>query len=287
MKSKLGSLIFRQDSILEQMTLEDYYAAVRPKVQGSWNLHEQFSGQELDFFVMLSSLAGIVGYASQCNYSAGGTYQDALARYRVVNGLPAVSIDLGVVKSVGYVAENDGTAERLKKTGHTVLSEEDVLAAVESAIISPPSAQLMLGLNTGPGPHWEDSPMARDSRFTSLKYRQSAQNAATANKAGSTDLGGQIATAATFDEAVEIIVRGITKKLTDIFMIAEAEVSPSMALSDYGVDSLVAVELRNMLALRAGSETSIFDIMQSTSITALATMVASKSSHIDPGLVPT
>lgn len=275
-----------QDSILEQMTLEDYNTAIRPKVQGSWNLHRQLSSSRLEFFVMLSSLAGIVGYASQCNYSAGGTFQDALAKYRTSQGLPAVAIDLGVVKSVGYVAENDGTAERLKKTGHTVLSEEDVLKAVESAISSPPSTQLMLGLNTGPGPHWEESPMARDSRFASLRYRQSAQTTASVSKAGTSDLVGQIASASTFDEAVEAVVKGITKKLVDIFMIAEAEVSPSLGLADYGVDSLVAVELRNMLALRAGSETSIFDIMQSTSITSLASTVAAKSSHIDPSLIP-
>lgn len=254
-----------QDSILEHMTLEDYRKATVPKVQGSWNLHEYFKEQPLDFFIMLSSLAGIVGFASQCNYSAGGTFQDALARHRTSRGLPGVAIDIGVVKSVGYVAENDDTAERLRKTGHTVLSEDDVLRAVESAILSPQATQLMLGLNTGPGPHWEESPMARDMRFSSL--------------------GDQIAAASTLDEAAEAVVQAITKKLVDIFMLAEAEVSPSMSLSDYGVDSLVAVELRNMLALRAGSETSIFDIMQSTSISALAIVVATKSNHLDRSLI--
>lgn len=127
--------------------------------------------------------------------------------------------------------------------------------------------------------------MARDHRFSSLRYRQSAQNTASASKAGTGDLGSLIAAASSFDEAVEVIVKGITKKLMDIFMIAEAEIAPSNALSEYGVDSLVAVELRNMLALRAGAEVSIFDIMQSTSITAVGTLVASKSSHIDPSLV--
>jgi aryl carrier-like protein len=82
------------------------------------------------------------------------------------------------------------------------------------------------------------------------------------------------------------VLKSITNKLMDIFMIAETEVDPSKSLSVYGVDSLVAVELRNMLALRAGAEVSIFDIMQSPSITALASTVASKSSHIDSSLVP-
>ena len=267
------------------MTYENYHAAIRPKVQGSWNLHRQLSGHDLDFFVMLSSLAGVVGFVSQSNYSAGGAFQDALARYRTARGLPGVAIDIGIVKSVGYVAEDDGTAERLRKSGHTVLSEDDVLGAVESAIISPPKTQMMLGLNSGPGANWEESGMARDHRFSPLRYRQSAQNTSNTGKVGTGDLGGLIAAASSFDDAVEVIVKGIIKKLMDIFMIAEAEIAPSNALSEYGVDSLVAVELRNMLALKAGAEVSIFDIMQSTSITAVGALVASKSTHIDPSLV--
>jgi len=65
---------FKQDSIVEQMTLEQYNAALRPKVHGSWNLHKLLSKNDLEFFVMLSSLSGVVGLASQCNYAAGGTF---------------------------------------------------------------------------------------------------------------------------------------------------------------------------------------------------------------------
>ena len=267
------------------MTLKDYNAGVRPKVLGTWNLHQQLSGHELDFFVMLSSLVGIAGYASQSSYSAGGAFQDALARYRTARGLPCVAIDIGQVKSVGYVAETDGTAERLLKQGIGLLSENDVLKTIESAIISPFSTQLIIGLNTGPGRHWEEATMARDLRFSPLRYRQSAHSTANTSKVESTDLGGKIAAASSLDEAVEVIVEGITRKLMAIFMIEAEEVIPSKPLAVYGVDSLVAVELRNMLALRAGAEVSIFDIMQSPSITTLATTVASKSSHIDPSLV--
>ena len=267
------------------MTLEKHNAAIRPKVQGSWNLHQQLSGHNLDFFIMLSSLAGIVGFASQANYSAGGTFEDALGRYRTARGLHGVSIDIGIVKQVGYVSENDETAERLRKSGHTVLSEDDVLGAVESAITSGPSTQMVLGLNSGPGPHWEESGMARDLRFSSLYYRELGEKAANVSKAGSNDIGSLISAAPSFDAAVDVIITSITKKLMDIFMIAEAEIAPSNALSEYGVDSLVAVEMRNMLALRAGAEISIFDIIQSTSITALAVKVASKSSYIEPSLV--
>lgn len=280
-----GTMVLR-DSILEQMTIEEYNAAIRPKVHGSWNLHQLFKGRELDFFVMLSSLAGIIGHPSQSNYSAGGTFQDALARHRVAHGLPAASIDLGVVSSVGYVAEHDGTAERLKKSGHTLLSEDDVLFAIESAITSPFSGQILLGLNTGPGAHWEESSMSRDLRFAPLRYRQLTQVSTGPSAEGISSLASQIAAATTFADAAAAVVQGIAKKLGDIFMIEEQEISSSKALSKYGVDSLVAVELRNMLALRAGSEISIFDIMQSPSIAKLGELVVAKSSHLNPSLLP-
>nr|WOL36632.1 highly reducing polyketide synthase [Pseudogymnoascus verrucosus] len=276
-----GAMLLK-DSVLEQMTLEDYTGTIRPKVQGSWNLHQLFSSQDLDFFIMLSSLAGVFGIVSQCNYSAGGTFEDALARYRTLRGLPGVSIDVGVVKSVGVVAENKGIDERLRKSGHTLLSENDVCRAIESAIISPPSTPLMLGLNPGPGPHWEESGMARDLRFAPIKYRQAALNVSCVSKT-TEGLAGQISTATSFEEAVDIVIKGISNKLMEIFMISE--IVPSYLLSDYGVDSLVAVELRNMLALKAGAEVSIFDIMQSASVAALATKVASKSTHINPSFI--
>jgi hypothetical protein len=275
--------------VLERMTLDEHNAALGPKVHGSWNLHQYFSqAGDLDFCVMLSSLIGIVGFASQSNYSAGGAFQDALAQHRVGGGLPGVSIDLGIVKSVGYLAGSDSekTIESLQRHGFTALSESDILAAIGSAVTTPFAGQLTLGLNTGPAAQKDDSPLAMDMRFSALKYQETGTDTSSqATKTGAGDLAAGIAEASTFEQAVTAIVAGIAKKLMDIFMISEDEVVTTKSPGDYGVDSLVAVELRNMLALKAGAELSIFDIMQSPSLTALAAAVAVKSSHISPSLV--
>ena len=265
---------------MEQMTVEQYKAAVRPKVQGTWNLHEQL--HDLDFFVMLSSLSGVVGLASQCNYAAGNSYQDALARYRLSRGLPAASIDIGVVQAVGVVAENAELAEGLRRSGYKALTEEHVLATLESAITTPPQSQMMIGLD---GADWEASGLIRDDRFTALKVRDSIHGESAA-KAGAGELGSLIAAANSFDEAAEAVVQAIVSKLCDIFMLDEGEVDSAKSPKDYGVDSLSAVELRNVLALRAGAEISIFDIMQSASVTALAGRVAMVSSYLPAALAP-
>ena len=60
------------------MTHEQYVSAVRPKVQGSWNLHE-YLPKDMDFFVLLSSSAGIAGSRGQGNYAAGTRYQSSLS----------------------------------------------------------------------------------------------------------------------------------------------------------------------------------------------------------------
>jgi len=82
------------------MSYEDWTAATRPKIQGSLNLHETMP-KDLDFFVFLSSSAGVIGARGQANYAAGNSFQDSLAQYRREKGMNAVSLDLGPVLGVG------------------------------------------------------------------------------------------------------------------------------------------------------------------------------------------
>lgn len=69
--------------------------------------------ESLDFFVVLSSLAGIIGSVSQGNYAAGNTFQDALVHYRHSKGLAAQSLCLGVMSGLGYVEENEHVGARM------------------------------------------------------------------------------------------------------------------------------------------------------------------------------
>ena len=95
------------------MTLAQWEQASRSKVESSWNLHTLLP--ELDFFILLSSVSGVVGNPGQSNYAAGCSFQDALARHRSQSGQKAISIDLGVMCNVGIVAET----ERLQKQFHS------------------------------------------------------------------------------------------------------------------------------------------------------------------------
>ena len=271
------------------MTFKAWQTAVRPKVQGTWNLHKKF--HDLDFFVMLSSATGILGNASQANYAAGGAFQDAIARFRSSNGLPAVSIDLGMVKSIGYAAETKGVTERLIRLGYRPIEVDEVLALIESAIktpIRPPSSsQIITGIapfDRTDGKYWRE-----DLRFSDLRKNQNISQASRERKGNAEEKNIQhsLANALTWADAVKVVTGAIIKKLSTMFTIPEADIDETMSITKYNVDSLVAVELRNWLVLRSQAEISIFDVMQSTSLMMLGEKVAAKSRYVaEMGLGP-
>jgi hypothetical protein len=85
------------------LTEEDIEAVLAPKVAGTWNLHDYSLDHPLDFFVVLSSVSGVLGNGGQSAYGAGNTFQDAFAHARRCAGLPALSIDLGPVEDTGAI----------------------------------------------------------------------------------------------------------------------------------------------------------------------------------------
>lgn len=75
--------------MFENMSLAQWEQTSCSKIESSWNLHTLLP--ELDFFILLSSVSGVVGNPGQSNYAAGCTFQDALARHRNQGGQKAVS----------------------------------------------------------------------------------------------------------------------------------------------------------------------------------------------------
>ncbi|KAK4508762.1 hypothetical protein PRZ48_002501 [Zasmidium cellare] len=277
------------DSIFETMDHKKWHAALKPKIAATWNLHNAF--KEVDFFVMLASIAGVAGSPGQSNYAAGSAFQDAFARYRAQRHLPAVSIDLGSVSNVGHAAKTDGVIERLQTLGFEPIEESQTLRIIEMAMCSPTrsidSSQLITGFTL-----WDDSmnvAWAPDHRYWSLK-RNSARghrhNELESSKTGAqSDVREAVAAAKTWEEACQYCLDALMAKIKTIFALSDDAVDPVRPLSDYGVDSLVAVEVRNWLALSLQADVSIFDIMQSGSLQVLAEKTVERSQLVgDKGL---
>lgn len=123
------------DSPLESMTSKQWATATAPKVQGSWNLHHILGRHEhLDFFILLSSISGIIGNSAQANYSAGNTFEDALAAHRRHRGLPAVSLNLGLVDmDTGNVGSVDEFIKKFPHLASVLVGKKEVRAALKLA----------------------------------------------------------------------------------------------------------------------------------------------------------
>lgn len=215
------------------------------------------------------------------NYAAGNAYLDALARHRTARGLPAVTIDLGVISAIGHVAEevsDEGQKRVLKVAGHRAMTETEVLALIEAAIINPlrtiRTCQIITGI-TGSG-----TAAQRDPRYAPLRqmiirnqHELGAAAAQSRNATSNKHLSEQIASAESSEEATALVVVAIVAKVSDMFASPESDIDPTGSLKDIGVDSLVAVELRNWLIANARVDISIFQLLDGSSLNALAASV--------------
>jgi polyketide synthase 12 len=112
------------DATLVRQTPESFARVLGPKVVGGWNLHLETKELELDFFVMYSSAATLIGSPGQANYVAANAFLDSLAAHRRHLGLPALSISWGLFSEVGLAASESIRGARLATHGVTPLSPQ-------------------------------------------------------------------------------------------------------------------------------------------------------------------
>ena len=267
------------------MTIEDWHQSIKPKVQGSWNLHALLP-RDLDFFICLSSISGVVGSGGQANYAAANTYMDALARYRVTQGERATSLDLGWMKTEGVVAESTSLSAMMGAAGHMIpITQAEFHALLEyycnptldlpsadssQAVIGPeiPAMMLSKGLKE---PSWMQ-------RMTFRHLRQIKLGGPSSSPAGKvTDYANLLRNASSIADAARIVTEGLSQKLSRALSISQVDINVSKPLHAYGVDSLLAVELRNYFAKEFSVDVSTLDIMGAASFEAVGMTVAMRS----------
>jgi acyl carrier protein len=271
------------------MTFDQWKTTLASKAGTSWNLHQQLP-RALDFFIQFSSLAGIHGSMGQSNYAAGCGFQDALARYRTSRGESAVSFDIGWMQNIGIISENEAyqrqretAADMRKVQGEELLAIMDIYCDPAAAAATGPDSQLLIGVMTP-----EDQirsglefPTATVQRplFAGFTER-TGEMQVTPTGSSAEDPVRLFKQAETPKEKAEVVVKALANKLAHALGIVADDVVPSKHLSDYGVDSLMAVELRNWIAAAFKSNVAVFDIMGAPSILDAGNVIVSKSEFV-------
>ncbi|KAJ5327981.1 hypothetical protein N7452_008371 [Penicillium brevicompactum] len=269
-----GAMVLR-DSMLANMTLDDYLAVLRPKLHGSRNLHDQLP-TNLDFFVMESSVSGIVGNTAQAAYAAANTFLDAFARYRRSNGLPATTIDIGAVSGVGYLAQNEELKLAMQRQGFEFTDEPGLMRLLEFSIRNSARDVDRAHIITGLGA-WnpETSLPALDAPMFS-HFRMKTATSVDVGKAEAS-LHQALKQSKEVNSAIDLIIVALVNQIVSHTGVPVENVSTSKSLQDYGIDSLAAVELKNWISKEMESVIPIFELMAAESLSDLAAKIAGRS----------
>lgn len=326
-KGCINTAMVLQDAVFDNMSHGQWDLTIRSKAQTSWNLHKMLP-DNLDFFVLFSSLAGINGSVAQSNYAAGCTFQDALARFRTAQGHGgrSVSLDLGWMRNIGIIAETAAYQHVREVAADMAQIEDEQLLAVLDVCCDPAgaselestkdSSQLLMGIITPAdslAQGKEAPPLTQRPLFAAfsmvagsassdrtgglegdgagskgnqyaIMFRQSmTQGAAAAvsseEEEGESGSSSASSSASSKDKtsASRIVVRALAERLARSLAIAADDVESGKRLDDYGVDSLVAVELKNWLAKDFGATVAVFEIMGSMTIGGIGALVVDKT----------
>jgi acyl carrier protein len=295
-KGCINASMALQDAIFTDMSFTQWDVTMRSKVQTSWNLHRLLP-PDLDFFILLSFLTGVIGQLCGANYGAGCTFQDALARHRTLNcGQRGLSIDLEWVRSVGIVAETAAYQRRRQNEQDIQQIENAELLAMLTMACDPANplpqptfglpGQPLFGLRTPADVLARgETPLAHLDRQLFAAFSFVPDLAADGGATGM-QLSQEDQPAALFcneadpSKRSQIVLNALAAKLALAMSIPPEDVEPSKPLSNYGVDSLMAVELRNWIGREFCVTLAVFDIMSGQPTSSVTDLVVERSGHV-------
>ncbi|KAJ6443714.1 Polyketide synthase [Purpureocillium lavendulum] len=290
--SRFGVTTARQeagDSIFQNMTIEKWDIATRPKILGTRNLHDMMP-KDLDFFILLSSMSGIIGNSGQANYCAGNAYEDAVARHRRSLGLAATTLNIGLVTDASHFNESSTFDDYLKKYGHwapALVTDGEMQVVIsrvmrEGALAMPD--QLLVGIVDD---------VKRDSRTSWSNDRKfdhriarAGSSSATASDTGSgtteANIEDQMRAAKTVREAAVVVENALKTNVAAAMTASPDDIDVERPLHSFGVDSLKAVEVRNWIFRELRCDVSVFDILSPQPLAKLAIRIVARSALTPP-----
>ncbi|KAG8415985.1 Type I Iterative PKS [Metarhizium acridum] len=283
-KGCLQAAMVLSDVVFENMTHSHWMEATRPKVQGTWSLHSVLP-RGMDFFIMLSSIAGIMGSPGQSNYAAGNTFQDALARHRRAQGEHGIALDLGAISGVGAAAERN-LDDELERRGMGSMPKPDLLACLEYCLSPsldgyPEVTQMVTGLGyfaslsqeAKEDIAWSHKPLFSALRQTTRKG--GAEDEETYKRLISPSI--LLKEAQEDSHATNVVLGSLKAKLSRVLSVSVDDIDASLPVYASGVDSLTALEIKNWFSKEIGVDVPVSELMRDQSLFALASHAARNS----------
>ena len=285
-KGVIHATMVLNDEDFNAMTYEQWNNTTCNKIQGGLNMH-RFMPTDLDFCVLMSSIAPIMGNGTQSNYAAGNSFLDGLAWHRRSLGLAACALNFGFIAGVGWAAENVKISDKHRADYDlSSIHPPEVWSLIESAITGyqymdipmPPQ----MGTCAGSGgqaqkmKHIETWMHYTDPKYAYIRQLDVRGEGKAIGSAQDfvKELKKALREAKSLGEAADLAEDAIAGKLSRVMFMAAEDVDTSKPVSVYGVDSLIVTEIRNWIFDVMRSTVSMVDLLNAPSISQLALKTA-------------
>ncbi len=253
-----------EDRLLVNTELESFRRVTAPKIGGAWNLHELTAGDPLDWFILFSSGAVLVGSPGQGSYVAGNEFMDALVLHRRALGLPGLSIAWGPWSEIGLAA-GAGRADRLSERGLASITPDEGLDAFERLLDGGAGRVAVMRFDLE---RWSSFyPAARELALYAGLRREAASD-----RTGEDDgllRRGRLLTMEPADRPGALSSH-LADQISSILRLPAAKIDPKQPIRRFGLDSLMAVELKNRIEADFGVSIPIVRLLQGVTITDLS-----------------
>ena len=229
------------DAAIGNQDWESFETVLWPKMLGAWHLHRATMHRDLDLFVLFSSVAGVLGNPGQANHAAANAFLDQLAVHRRALGLPGQAIAWGAWSGIGEAEEQRARiAERREVSGTGWFSPEQGFMALDRLLREDSSTSVVLAVDW---PVFGETLGSRHPLFADLVSAD--QDPADGSTESSDDI---LATLRDTPPAAreELLMSFLQREIQAVLRLP-APPAPTVGFFDLGMDSLVAVELRNRL----------------------------------------
>ncbi|MBO3459427.1 type I polyketide synthase, partial [Aetokthonos hydrillicola] len=256
------------DGVLQQMNWERFSKVMAPKLQGAWHLHNLTQKLPLDFFVCFSSVTSLLGSTGQGNYAAANAFMDALAYYRQSIGLPGLSINWGPWEQGGMAARLESQHKsRLRTTGMSFITQEKGLQILGELLSQPVNQVGVFPIN------WSkfEKNLPGGVKMPCLEALVSKQQTETkSQETKSQEILAQLAAAVDI-ERQQIMIHYLQIKIGNLLGFSQSKLpEPELGFFRMGMDSLMAIELRNLLLSSFGCSISTATLFETSNIQDLA-----------------